>query len=260
MKKIMVLIVVLGMGTMALGALPAAKLMPRAIGPDAVTVDGDLGDWAGADWLILGAGNPEGGVTWGEATDVSNAKYAARWDAGGIYVAAMCTDTVPVWTANDTGWNDSDRCEIYMDATNSNLEGYAEIGTSGAQSDAQHHIVGLSGVASHWATCGMIGGSPPPGPVPTIVTSVAGNTYMYEAYCPSYDGTLAPFGLSLGMTVGLDVGMLSNDGATYSMLQANNVGGKFNDAAGFQDWTLIPEPVTMVLLGLGGVALIRRKR
>ena len=269
MKKTMVLIMVLGMGTMAFGQLPAPKLMPRAIGPDAVTLDGDLGDWAGADWLTLGAGNPDGGVTWGAATDLTNAKYAARWDVGGIYLAVSLVDTVAVYEPfPPSGWNSSDRIEVYIDSTNSDYEGYVEwgatYGAAGAYDDAQWYVMSpdpCGDVGSTWQGLGWLGHTPASlgHPAATVALSITGSLLEYEIFCPAQFNGL-PIGLGYLQTVGVDVAALSNDGTTYAMLQANNVGGKFNDAADFQDWTLIPEPMTMILLGLGGVALIRRKR
>ena len=254
MKKVIALIVVLGISTMASGGLPAPMIMPKAFGGDAVTVNGDLSDWASAAWVPLNF------VLCGLGTDVSDAQYAARWDDNGIYMAVTLTDTVPVYESNPAAnWNTDDHLEVYVDSANTNYVGYAYSPSGLPYGDAQQYVVRPDPLAlpGTWQVLGWPGIAPP---LPaTVALQITGSLMEYEMYIPA-QYQQAPIGLTFGSTVGLDLAYLSNSITTYVMLQNNDVGGKFNDASAMQDWILIPEPITMVLLGLGGVALIRRKK
>lgn len=261
MKKVLTQIMVLGICSVALAQLPSVKPMPKAASVLAVTVDGDLSEWTGSStWLVLGNSSPEGGFSLGAATDMSNAKYAVRWDDGGFYFAATMTDTVQVFAPSNVAWNNPDRIEAYADFTNSDFGGYAYAGTTGPFSDAQETVVGQAdGLGGLWLSNGWPGPGPLHGP-PIAACQIVGSTYNYELYVPAINPLTNPIVLALGMTVGADLAAVSWDGATYSFVQANSVPGKWNNAAAMQNWILVPEPLTLVLLGAAGLALRRRKR
>ena len=267
MRKLATFIVTLILTNLAFAQLPPPKSMLYG----AKTIDGDLSDWAGADWLTLGAGNPDGGATWGAATDLTNAKYSCTWDESGFYVAVQLTDTVPTYESLNNGyfptwWNSTDQIEVYVDSANTNYAYYSYGGSSGFSfADAQQYIIspdpcGL--VGSTWAILGWMNTATlaRAGVItPIMALATEGYTLTYEVHCPAQQpaGTALP--LSLGMTVGLDVTAMSNDGTTYSLLSANDAIGKWYYAGEFQDWILAPEPLTITLLSLGGLALLRRK-
>ena len=267
MRKLLVVAMLLASSGVAWGQLPPPKSMPYG----AKTIDGDLSDWTGADWLTLGAGNPDGGITYGSATDLTNARYSCTWSETGLYVAVQLTDTVPVYEAvPPSNWDSADFIAVYIDSANTNYVNYAYGGSTGpglvhAFADAQHYIISpdpCGPVGSTWSVVGWWYYSPADVGViaPTVALAIDGDRLMYEIYCPAQQPVGTPLPLLPGMMIGLDLAALSNDGMTYSWHQANSVGNKWNDAASLQDWVLIPEPVTLALLSLGGLSLIRRKK
>lgn len=275
MKKVLLLIMVLGICSVAMGQeLPIPKLMPYDNGR--TTLDGDLSDWDGEiSWLALGwPANPEG-QTAGGATDITSASYAVRWDAGGIFYAVTVTDTVPIYLPYVPGadppqpstWNNHDHLEVFIDSANTNWPGeYAYSGSNGsAFADAQQFIISpdpCGPVGSSQTVMGWPGVYPSAASVidPTVALAVNGDTVTYEIYCAAQQTAGIPFALQMGYTVGVDIGAVSWDGANYAMLTANQVPNKWRFASAMQDWILIPEPITIVLLGFGGVALIRRSK
>lgn len=287
MRKVLAFIVVLCVCSTAMGQLlPIPKLMRKDLGR--TTLDGDLSDWVGEiSWLPLGYPDNPVGQTAGGATDMSNAAYAVRWDPCGIYYAVTVTDTVPIYlpytpetypeNPSPSAWNNHDHLELFIDAANTNFANYAYSGSTGIGSDfsyadAQQHIISPDPCGPPGSTQDVMGW---PGLYPSqrnvfdpvIMLTVDGFTLNYEIYVPSQQPAGTPLLLHIGRTVGADMAIVSHNGVvfesggvSYAMVTANQHPAKWLNAVGLQDWILIPEPVTMVLLGLGGVALIRRKK
>ena len=100
-----------------------------------------------------------------------------------------------------------------------------------------------------------------------IAVAINGFTLTYEIYCAAQQPAGTPLTLQIGDMVGADIAIVSHDGVvfegggvSYQMVQANQAPAKWLNAVMLQDWIIIPEPVTVLLLGLGSVALIRRKQ
>jgi len=230
----------------------------------AVTIDGDIGaaEWAGAQWKPLDK-------TYDAPTppDVTNAEWAAMWDdtANLLYVAIRLEDSDQV--LNDyAGWNLQDHMEVYLDAAD----------TDGAMDMDKVHqfMIGNDGGG---ATSDYCYGGPAAGP-PDLEDLWLGGTMMMDngAVAKKASGNwlttevaLIPWvsqilgtevDLAENVVVGLDVVISSKWAADHGMLCNNTNGGKWQGGTPFQDWILVPEPCTVLLLGLGAVGLIKRRK
>ncbi len=267
MSILVALICVAAPGSFAVNQIPMGK----------PTVDGDLSDWVSQ--------NPQCPVVWYDLNqnywswsgdvpaDVSNAKWAALWDdaSNKLYMAVTGTDTAHYFADGGAGWDAKDDIEVYVDAGNREIDNY-----NSTWDTSQQWVVGPGTTGGHWT---WLNASQATTDITAAVT-VIGNVITYELEITPYwyyrggGGTDEPeseVDLTAGETVGLeplfcskysavehdDFGMISNIAGNRSL---------FKMASNFQDHVLsscdtgIPEPATIALLGIGGLALLRRKR
>jgi hypothetical protein len=206
------------------------------------TVDGDLSDWAGANWIAMNA------VFYADppelAFDLTGAKWAAKWTPDTIYVAVTGVDTDHVFTATNQGWDQQDSVEVYVDAANQNYVGYAD---PGSWSQAQQYCGAPTPTAGEeWLNMGWV--DVPEGTLPGFETTVVGDTINYEFALRPYNNynindvaASTAVTLSGGMTIGLDVVIDTRQatwGTGFGMLCWQNGPDKWNDASVFLDQVL----------------------
>ncbi|MBN1437157.1 MAG: PEP-CTERM sorting domain-containing protein [Sedimentisphaerales bacterium] len=242
------------------------------------TIDGDISDWAGAAWRTgtLQMGYYTGGAVAGnEDLDLANMRWTCRWnDNDNVYAVMQVIDSNPRHLDAFTEWCATDRVEWFVHGENNQNVTYHS-----NMQDAQQYV--MSPMASDdsqcWIEMGYKKGAPITGMAGAV--SVSGNTVTYEVSIPVFEvfggfsgATTVPTDLAVGMTIGFDVLVGSRltpytvyDAAPYYLVDETGVSsGTVHKADGpsdgMQEFTLVPEPMTMSLLALGGLGLIRRRK
>lgn len=201
------------------------------------TVDGDLSDWADADWIAMEQ------IYYGDPTDMSGAKWAAKWTPNMVYLAATVVDSDHVLLPTYVSWDGQDCIEVYIDPGNRNIESYQE-----TFADAQQYVFASTGVDSgEWLALGNTPVGPDQTAVPELAVSVVGDVINYEIAMRPYDffnkddppsSTLLTLGT--GMVIGLDVVIDSRTSAGgFGMLCENMMEGKWYRAVQMQRYTLV---------------------
>ncbi len=209
---------------------------PYTAAPGSAAVDGDLGDWADADWVVMDE------TYSGTPTDVTSARYCLRWsDAENLlYFAVEVTDTEQNLAEAYIAWDGQDDIEVSVDAGN-NTDLFGSEMTLGQQIIFGGAPDGGAWVIGAWET--------PVGTdlVPEYAVVVDGDTIRYEASIVPFSlytgfggaGTQAEVDLAADVELGFDVVATTKlDSGAYGMLANNTVGGKFQNGASLQKWVL----------------------
>jgi len=198
---------------------------PANIPGGTATVDGDLSDWVGADWVPL-----DQNYDLDPSADITEAYYAAKWTADKVYVAVKVKDTYNHFTNTYDQWDSRDAVEIYLHTTGTGPTNY-----NSTQADAQQYTVGITSDnnSAVWAT---VGGN---NSIPTAAnfqaagrkgTGLDAGWLFYEvAMTPfevfSLSGTgLVTSPLSANDVIGLDVVAIGNDGVSPAPGPSNSLG------------------------------------
>ena len=222
-----------------------AALSPTAFAADyeiprgSATIDGDLSDWAGANWISMEQ------VYHGDPFDMSGARWAARWESDMIYLAATVVDTDHVFNTAHAGWDAQDALEVYLDPANRNVDRYDLAGFV----DSQEWVLSSTGVDDgEWICLALYPLAEDQTAVPEFEISVDGNNINYEIAMRPYDSfdqndpaASSILALSAGMVVGLDVVIDSKWSDGFGMLCENQMTSKWSNALQFQDYVLVSE-------------------
>jgi hypothetical protein len=248
----------------------------------APTIDGNLSDWAGAEWINMDQVWSNNGT---DPFDLSQAKCAVRWSSATnqIYVAATgvdvdhhffpavdATTVPPTWPE----WDGAEQVEIYFDAGNSNNTAYSY--DMGWYQTAQQFVGGRTVSGEDFIAIGgpsAIMEADKKGIVPGFKTSLEGDVISYEIALtpyqflniqPGYDlsGLASSTILTLqpGMVVGLDIIMSSVSNDDMGQRYWWDGSGEWCDASAFPDFTLVPEPVSLLMIACGGLFAGLRRR
>jgi hypothetical protein len=218
-----------GYATSGVGSLtfeiPETYSDPTVIQAGAVTVDGNLADWAGASWVSINQ------VYEGTPSDILEAYYAVRWQAGKIYVGVKVKDNAHHFTDSyGTAYNIHDDIEVYLHTDNNAALDYPNCQA------AQEYIFGImnSNQTKVWSALGN--GSMYPDHMITsdgsmngmgVATGSVNGEWIY------YELQLTPFtyldGISNiitkldgGDVIGLDVNVLGNNGTGFTGVKSSS--------------------------------------
>lgn len=207
---------------------------PEAIAytPGPVSVNGDLSEWAGVNWVPLSQ------VYDGTPSDIAEAYYATKWCqlTNKIYVAVKVRDTTHKFTDSYMEWNARDAIELYFHVKNSGATNYLNF-----QDTAQEYTVGIknSNPLIVWTGIGYKKAISSASNF-EAAGSVSGQWLYYEAGITPFElfgdflgQTSVPAILNGGDVVGLDVVVVGNNGS-YTGMKSENLGiGKNNDWSTF---------------------------
>jgi hypothetical protein len=186
---------------------------------DAITLDGNLTEWTGAEWAPL---DQIYSIDAGGASrlneDIPEAYYAAKWGPDNrLYVAVRVKDLHHVYTDTYEEYNTRDAVEIYVHTTGSELNNYYYA----TQASAQQYSVGIKAGdnTAVWTDIGYKKGLPVEANF-NAAGKVDGQWLCYEVALTPYEvfsltgQGLVVSPLSAGQAVGLDVVAIANDNPT----------------------------------------------
>ena len=190
---------------------------------DSIDVNGDLSDWAGAEWAPL-----DQNYYLDPSTDIAEAYYAAKWGDNGnkVYIAVKVRDTFHKFTNVYTDWDERDAVELYIHTT-----GTGPIDYSSTQADAQQYTIGFNiAETGLWSSVGYNppNGNPTPAGAFEAFGSIDGEWLYYEAALTPYhyfrlDGSgLQVSTLSSGQVIGLDVVAACHDAVEFVGMKSEN--------------------------------------
>jgi hypothetical protein len=161
------------------------RFVPKA---NPVQVDGDLSEWADADWMVLNRAEQFSGEGWSGVEDLSG-RLALAYDAENLYIGVEVTDDVTVWEFTGSDLWQGDSFQISIDpwlarSKGAYSEDVVEFGFSGRE--------GESAVQTWRWACGRTLG---PGPLPAqaALAQPAETLRRYELAVPLKElGTWRP--------------------------------------------------------------------